>query len=173
MPRWTVLAGTLLFFVIAPCTVAGLIPWLITHWHFQPTGFRHDVNRVVGVFFMALGLVPLVESFVRFAVKGLGTPSPLLPARRLVVSGFYRHVRNPMYVGVVSIILGQAFVFADLRLLAYAALVWFFMHLFVVAYEEPRLHHTFGTEYDNFRAHVPRWLPRLKPWNSYSMSSSR
>jgi protein-S-isoprenylcysteine O-methyltransferase Ste14 len=164
MPRSTVLAGTLLFFLLVPCSVAGLIPWLITHWHYQPTGFRHDVNRTLGAFLITFGLVPLVESFARFALKGLGTPSPLMPARRLVVSGFYRHVRNPMYVGVVAVILGQAMLFADLRLFAYAALVWLFMHLFVVAYEEPRLHHTFGAEYDDFRAHVPRWLPRWQPW---------
>jgi len=173
MRKTLALAGSFLFLLVAPGTVAGLVPWAITHWHFQPTLFRHDVNHVLGAFLIALGLVPLLESFARFALKGLGTPAPVLPTRHLVVSGFYRHVRNPMYVGVVAIVLGQAVLFADTRLLGYAALLWLFMHLFVVAYEEPRLHRTFGAEYDAFRAHVPRWLPRLRPWIAYSPSSSR
>lgn len=173
MSRVAVLAGTLLVLLVAPGTVAGVIPWLITHWQFQPTVFRHDVTRAIGVFLIFGGLIALIESFLRFALKGEGTPSPMLPPRRLVVTGLYRHMRNPMYVGVISAILGQALFFADLRLFGYAALVWLFMHLFVVAYEEPRLHHSFGAQYDDYRAHVPRWLPRLKPWDSYSLSSSR
>jgi len=166
MRKILALAGSLVFLLIAPGTIAGFVPWAITHWQFQPTLFRHDVTRGLGVFLIALGFVPVVESFVRFALKGLGTPAPVLPPRRLVVSGFYRHVRNPMYVGVVAMIVGQAILFADLRLFAYAAMVWLFMHLFVVAYEEPKLHCSFGVEYDVFRAHVPRWLPRLKPWSA-------
>jgi len=171
MRKILALGGSFVFLLLAPGTVAGLVPWAITHWHFQPTLFRHDVTRAAGGFLIVLGIVPLVESFVRFALKGLGTPAPIFPTRRLVVTGFYRHVRNPMYFGVVTVIVGQAILFADVRLLAYAAMVLLLMHLFVVAYEEPKLHHAFGAEYDAFRDHVPRWIPRLRPWNAYSSSS--
>jgi protein-S-isoprenylcysteine O-methyltransferase Ste14 len=82
-----------------------------------------------------------------------------------VVKGLYRHVRNPMYLAVVAIILGEAMILGNLRLLAYCALVWLFSHLFVLAYEEPALRKTFGAEYDAFCANVPRWIPRLSPWN--------
>lgn len=153
-----------LFLVIAPGTVAGLLPWAISGWNLEPAFFDFPAIRAIGILLIGLGLVPLVESFARFALEGLGTPAPILPTRHLVVSGFYRHVRNPMYVGVVGIILGQALLFGDIRLLAYAGLVWLCVHAFVLGYEEPTLRRQFGGEYDTFRKHVPRWIPRLRPW---------
>ena len=155
------LAGSALFFVLAPGTVAGFLPWYIGHWQ-----FREDWpgSRFGGPILIGLALVPLLESFLRFALKGLGTPAPVAPTRHLVVSGFYRHVRNPMYVGVVAAILGQAWLFGDLHLVAYAIIAWLTMHLFVVLYEEPKLLKTFDDDYARFRAHVPRWIPRLTPW---------
>ena len=162
MRRILALFGSFLFFCLAPGTVAGLLPWLIGHWRVQPD--CPAAFRAAGAVLIVLGLIPLVESFARFAWKGLGTPAPILPTRHLVVSGFYRHVRNPMYVGVVAVILGQAALFCDSRLAVYGATVWFVMHLFVVFYEEPKLAQTFGADYARFRANVPRWLPRLKGW---------
>ena len=152
--------GSLIFLVIAPGTVAGLVPWLISHWAAGPS----VALAVPGAVFIAVGLIPLLDSFRRFAVEGLGTPAPVAPTRYLVVSGFYRFVRNPMYVGVVAVILGQALVFASLPLLLYGVAAWLAMHLFVVFYEEPKLRRSFGADYDAFRAAVPRWLPRLRPW---------
>ena len=102
---------------------------------------------------------------MRFAIEGLGTPAPIAPTRHLVVTGFYRHVRNPMYVAVLAVILGQALLFANARLLAYGAAFWLACHLFVVFYEEPTLRRSFGADYDAFRANVPRWIPRLRPWS--------
>ena len=158
---WPVL-GSFLFLVLAPGTVAGLAPWLISHWHAGP--HASVAMAAPGVVLIALGLIPLLDSFRRFAVEGLGTPAPIAPTRHLVVSGFYRFVRNPMYVGVVSLVLGQALVFASLALAAYGLAIWLTMHLFVVFYEEPKLHRSFGAEYDAFRAAVPRWLPRMRGW---------
>jgi protein-S-isoprenylcysteine O-methyltransferase Ste14 len=109
------------------------------------------------------GILVLLDSFARFALQGLGTPAPVAPPRRLVATGLYRTVRNPMYVAVVSAIVGQALFFGSLQLLAYGALVAVIVHLFVVAYEEPKLRATFGEEYEVFCADVPRWLPRLRP----------
>jgi protein-S-isoprenylcysteine O-methyltransferase Ste14 len=81
-----------------------------------------------------------------------------------VVTGLYRYVRNPMYVGVVSAVLGQSMILENLVLLGYTALVWFISHLFVVTYEEPALRRTFGNEYQFYCANVPRWIPRLRAW---------
>ena len=153
-----------LFLAIAPGTVAGLLPWVISDWRFQPAFFDFPAFRAIGVLLIALGLIPLLESFARFALKGLGTPAPVFPTKYLVVGGFYRHVRNPMYVGVVGIIIGQALLFSDIRLLAYAALAWLAFHAFILGYEEPTLRRQFGDEYVTFRKNVPRWLPRLSPW---------
>jgi protein-S-isoprenylcysteine O-methyltransferase Ste14 len=166
MRKILALAGSFLFLLIVPGTVAGYLPWAISHWQLQPAFLGLEATRWLGAALIGLGLIALVESFARFALKGLGTPAPIPPTRHLVVSGFCRHVRNPMYVGVVAAIAGQALLFADAWLLGYAAVAWVFMHLFVVAYEEPRLHLAFGAEYDAFRTQVPRWLPRLKAWSA-------
>ena len=115
---------------------------------------------------MVIGVLVLLESFARFAVQGLGTPAPVFPTRHLVVKGFYRHVRNPIYVAVVAMILGQGLLFGNVRLLVYGALIWVAFHGFVLVYEEPTLRQTFGAEYDAFVANVPRWLPRLRPWRA-------
>jgi protein-S-isoprenylcysteine O-methyltransferase Ste14 len=88
----------------------------------------------------------VLDSFARFALEGLGTPAPIAPPRNLVVSGLYRYVRNPIYVAVVAMILGQAVLFADRRLLWYGALLWLFFHVWVVMIEEPTLSQSFGAE---------------------------
>jgi len=110
------------------------------------------------------GVPLLLDSFARFALKGLGTPAPIFPTRHLVISGLYRYVRNPMYLAVVAVILGQGLLFGDVRVLEYALIPWLAAHLFVVFYEEPTLRRTFGAEYKAFCANVPRWIPRLSAW---------
>jgi len=106
----------------------------------------------------------LLDSFRRFAVEGLGTPAPIAPTQRLVVSGFYRYVRNPMYVAVASVIFGQGLLFGSVAVLEYGVAVWLAFYLFVLLYEESVLRARYGEEYDIFVAEVPRWLPRLRPW---------
>ena len=113
---------------------------------------------------MLLGGAALIECFVRFAWSGFGTPAPIAPPQRLVVTGLYRHVRNPMYVAVVALVLGQALFFGETRLLLYGAAGWLVFHLFVLAYEEPVLRRLFPDDYERYAAAVPRWLPRLRPW---------
>jgi protein-S-isoprenylcysteine O-methyltransferase Ste14 len=83
-----------------------------------------------------------------------------------VVSGLYRYVRNPIYVAVVAVILGQAVLFAHWHLLGYGALLWLFFHIVVIVYEEPTLDQSYGAEYESYRANVPRWFPRLTPWRA-------
>jgi protein-S-isoprenylcysteine O-methyltransferase Ste14 len=166
MSKITAILGSALFFVVAPVMLAGVIPWSITHWEFQPPFLAAEATRLAGLAFIIAGVPGLLDSFARFALEGLGTPAPIAPPRNLVVSGLYRYVRNPIYVAVVAVILGQAVLFADRHLLGYGALLWLFFHVWVVIIEEPTLKHSFGTEYDSFRTNVPRWLPRFTPWRA-------
>ncbi|HVQ09138.1 MAG TPA: methyltransferase [Allosphingosinicella sp.] len=152
------------FLIIAPGTVAGYLPWLITRWRFGLDFGDSSALRAAGLALIAIGAAALLECFVRFAWIGLGTPAPVAPPRRLVVSGLYRHVRNPMYVAVVTLVIGQALFFGALGLLLYAAAGWLFFHLFVLGYEEPALRRQFPDDYERFTRAVPRWLPRLTPW---------
>lgn len=165
MHKSAAVIGSTVFFIAVPLVVGGVIPWLLTGWQRHP-GFLDMVPlRLAGAALILAGLPALIDSFVRFALEGLGTPAPIAPTSHLVVTGFYRHVRNPMYVAVLAVILGQALLFADARLFIYGAAFWLACHLFVVFYEEPTLRRSFGAEYDVFRANVPRWIPRLRPWS--------
>ncbi|MFI9553485.1 methyltransferase family protein [Nonomuraea endophytica] len=150
---------TSLFFVLGPGLVAGVAPWLITGWHFGPIW---PPLRVLGGLLVVAGAVVIVPAFVRFVVEGLGTPMPVAAPSRLVVGGFYRYVRNPMYVAVELAIVGQALLLGRLSLLWYAALVGAVTWLFVRFYEEPTLRRTFGQEYEDYRQAVPGWVPRLR-----------
>jgi protein-S-isoprenylcysteine O-methyltransferase Ste14 len=91
----------------------------------------------------------------------------VFPTRHLVVTGLYRYVRNPMYVAVLSTILGEALILGNVTLVEYAGLVWLLFHLFVLIYEEPVLSANFGSEYKLFCTEVPRWIPRLTPWRGH------
>ncbi|MGO9462822.1 MAG: methyltransferase family protein [Isosphaeraceae bacterium] len=158
------LLGTAVFLVLAPGTVAGFVPWYISRWQAHAAFPGFAACQLLGALLIAAGIPVLLESFGRFALQGIGTPAPIFPTRHLVVKGFYRYVRNPMYVAIVSLILGQGLLLGDIRILVYAMLVWLVMHLFVLFYEEPTLRRSFGVDYDTFCAHVPRWIPRVAPW---------
>lgn len=162
--RTLAVIGSAVFFVVAPFMLAGVVPWWMTAWQLRPPFLGLELTRGVGVIMILAGVPGLVDAFARFALQGLGTPAPIAPTRHLVVTGLYRFVRNPIYVAVVAIILGQAVVIGDWRLIVYGALLWAGFHAFVVAYEEPTLTQTFGADYAAFRAAVPRWIPRITPW---------
>ncbi len=161
MKRSHAVLGSALFMAFAPGTLAGLIPWALTGWA-HPTS--NLALAILGGTVTALGFALLVECFGRFALQGRGTPAPIAPPDRLVVTGAYRRVRNPMYVAVVSMVLGQAALFADGRLAIYGLILWAGFHLFVLVYEEPTLREMFPHDYAAFTAAVPRWRPRLRPW---------
>jgi protein-S-isoprenylcysteine O-methyltransferase Ste14 len=164
MRRVPAVAGTVFFLLIAPGTVAGLVPWWISAWQIRPPLLHFFSFRWIGVFLIVAGVPVLLDSFARFALKGLGTPAPVVPTQHLVVSGLYRYVRNPMYLALAAVILGQGLLFGDARVLEYGLLVCLGFHLFVLFYEEPTLRRNFGAEYETFRTNVPRWVPRLSPW---------
>lgn len=164
MRRIAAILGSALFLVIAPGTLAGYVPWSLSRWHVASPLLGFFPFRVMGALLIALGLPVLLDSFARFAIQGLGTPAPVAPPRHLVVTGLYRYVRNPMYVAVTSLILGQGLLFGEVRVFEYGLVVLLGFHLFVLLYEEPALRSKFGEEYKEFCAHVPRWLPRLTAW---------
>ena len=152
--------NTLLFTILVPATAAGWIPlWL------RGNASMTDMValRGVSILLIAVGVaIYLHSAFWGFALHGLGTPAPIAPTKKLVVVGLHRYVRNPMYIGVALMVLGQAMLFWSWHLLGYAVLFLIIVHLFVVFYEEPTLERQFGEEYEDYRKRVPRWIPCLR-----------
>jgi protein-S-isoprenylcysteine O-methyltransferase Ste14 len=150
---------SLLFLVLAPGMVAGYIPLALLR-----SGPKFETGPFAYLAFplWAIGAVILLWSFWNFLKEGRGTPAPIDPPKELVVSGFYRYVRNPMYVGVLAIIIGHFLWFGYWNLLIYTFIVFVGFNLFVAYYEEPTLKRKFGASYENYLKRVPRWIPRFK-----------
>lgn len=161
------IVGSAIFLVLAPGFVAGMVPWWISHWRVETALLGLPLLRFAGSVLLTFGAVGLLDSFARFAIHGVGTPAPVFPTSRLVLTGLYRYVRNPMYLAVVSTILGQGLILGNVEVLEYSAFVWLLFHLFVLFYEEPTLRASFGSEYAAYCAEVPRWIPRLTGWSSH------
>jgi protein-S-isoprenylcysteine O-methyltransferase Ste14 len=164
MTRRRAAIGTAVFFVVAPCVVAGLVPWLLTGWNAGSASALWLPLRVPGALLVAGGIAVIVHAFARFVVEGRGTPAPVAPPERLVVGGLYRYVRNPMYLAVVAVVVGQALLLWQPALLLYATLIWVVVALFARFYEEPVLRRRFGSRYEAYLRAVPAWRPRRTPW---------
>jgi protein-S-isoprenylcysteine O-methyltransferase Ste14 len=156
--------GTLVFLVLTPGVVAGLIPAVITGWRISWTGAWVTPVAIAAAIAILSGIIVLLDAFVRFA-RADGTPAPPMPTFHLVVVGPYRYVRNPMYLAVLTIILGQGLLFASGGTLLYAGIVLLAVVLFVLGYEEPTLELEYGDEYREYRRNVRGWIPRVRPWN--------
>jgi len=154
---------SVLFFIIGPGVVVGLVPWLLTRWQVHKPYWVPV--QVLGWGLIAAGLIVLVQSFILFFTEGLGTPAPLFPPERLVIGGLYRYVRNPMYVALLAAIIGQSLILGQLSLLLYAVVVWLITAGWVRWYEEPTLTRRFGKDYEAYKSAVPAWWPRLRPWH--------
>jgi protein-S-isoprenylcysteine O-methyltransferase Ste14 len=156
--------GSIVFLVVAPGVVAGLIPYWLTGW--DADGAVGPVQVAFGVALVVAGVAVLLGAFGRFVLEGLGTPAPVAPTEHLVVGGMYRYVRNPMYIAVATTIIGQAVLLDRPALLLYAlafmATVWSFVRF----YEEPTLAARYGAEYEAYRRSVPGWRPRRRPWSA-------
>ena len=152
--------GAALFFLIAPATIAGAIPFVLTGWRLAEPFLGSEISRWPAPILLVIGLEIILDAFVRFVREGRGTPAPVAPPEHLVTRGPYRWVRNPMYLAVLALIAGQALLFASGLLLAYGVVVALAVHTFVVGYEEPTLRQKFGASYDVYAAEVPRWVPR-------------
>lgn len=153
-----ILAKTLLFTVLVPGTVAVALPY-----SFLPSGagVRWGGFGFLGVVLVALGAAFYLGCAWEFAFAGHGTPAPIDAPRRLVTSGLYRRVRNPMYLGVLLILFGESVLLRSPAILRYALLVGLLFHLFVVYYEEPALKGKFGAAYQDYCKTVRRWIPNL------------
>jgi len=150
---------SLLFLIVAPGMVAGYIP----------LGLLRSGSQIeTGVFaYLALPLwliggMILLWSFWNFLNEGRGTPAPIDPPKELVAAGFYRYVRNPMYMGILAMIIGYFLWFKYWNLLIYAVVVFIAFNTFVMYYEEPTLKRKFGVAYEKYCKRVPRWIPRFK-----------
>ena len=150
---------SLLFLLIAPGVVAGYIPLALLRQgpQIKPGGFAY-----LAVPLWLIGGIILLWSFWNFLHEGHGTPAPIEPPKELVVTGFYRYVRNPMYVGILLMLIGYFLWFGFWSLSIYAVFVFIATHLFVTLYEEPTLKRKFGASYEDYRKRVPRWIPRFK-----------
>ncbi len=150
---------SLLFLLFAAGLGAGYIPFALL-----PKGSQVETGLLayLAVPLWLLGGVTILRCFWDFTFKGHGTPNPIDPPRELVTTGLYRHVRNPIYVGVLTIIIGHFLWFKTLWMLAYAIVVFLVFHLFVTLYEEPTLKRKFGTAYEKYCKSVPRWIPKIK-----------
>jgi protein-S-isoprenylcysteine O-methyltransferase Ste14 len=150
---------TLIFTILVPGTVAFIIPWLI-RGQTPPVEMLSPSPWLLGLLPLLVGVTLYLWCAGAFTFIGKGTPAPIDAPVYLVRSGPYRWVRNPMYLGVLAIIVGQAILFRSVALIGYALLVWLIVHLFVVSVEEPSLRRQFGEGYEAYIRAVPRWLPR-------------
>jgi len=156
-----VLLKTVIFTLVVPGTVTVLVPrWLLSA---RPAPLPIDLGalRYLGLLPILLGAAIYLWCAWDFTFAGRGTPAPIDPPKELVVRGLYRYVRNPMYLGVISLLFGEAWLFASLSLFQYVAVAFCFFYLFVVLYEEPALRRKFGEAYQKYCEAVPRWFPRI------------
>jgi len=164
MRRTTAVVTSFGWFAVTAGVGAGLVPWWLTGWRLpDPLPYR-GLPTTFGVLMIIVGLIPPVHAFAQFVRAG-GTPMPGAMTKRLVVTGFNRYVRNPIYLGAIAIFLGEALVLWRLSLLLYAIAAWLGAAAFVRWYEEPALVRRFGSDYEEYRRAVPAWRPRLRPWS--------
>jgi protein-S-isoprenylcysteine O-methyltransferase Ste14 len=154
------LLGTIVFVAILPATVIVLAPYWITGWHLREPFLGTSLTRWLGVAMIVVALPVFVAFLGRFVFEGRGTPAPIAPTQKLVIGGPFRWTRNPGYVAVDAMLIGQGLVLASPAVLVYAALIALAFHVFVLVYEEPTLRDTHGAEYAEYCRRVPRWIPR-------------
>jgi len=146
---------------LQPGIVAGLIPYLILGnkvndifvQQLLPNGLHNS-----GAIIFVIGFVIMVSCIISFAVKGRGTLSPADPTKKLVTTGLYKFSRNPMYVGVTLILIGEAIFFQSVVLLIYSLSIFIAFNIFTILVEEPRLRNNFGEEYKKYCDKVRRWI---------------
>jgi len=150
---------TILFTIVVPGSVLILVPSRILGGFPKPPP---GPLTWLGILVILLGAAIYFRCAWEFAVRGLGTPAPIAPTKFLVTTALHRYVRNPMYIGVLGVILGESILFRAVVLLKYAAFCFAAAYLFVIFYEEPTLQRQFGESYEEYRRSVPRWIPRFQ-----------
>lgn len=154
---------TLLFSILVPGMVAGYLPYLYLQEARRLT-FPPPLTPLWtgGMILIVLGIALYFWCAQEFTFYGHGTPAPIDPPKMLVAKGPYRWTRNPMYIAVLTVIMGEALFFRAAPLGIYALALFGLFHLFIIFYEEPTLRRLFGPAYEAYRQAVPRWLP-LRP----------
>ena len=150
---------SLLWTILLPGTVTGYVPWRFFGLDWAAFRVAGPVD-VLGLLCILAGSALLVSCIVDFAVAGRGTLSPADPPRHLIVRGLYRYVRNPMYLSVTTIVLGEALLARSQGLAVYWAFWFLCANLFVLGYEEPSLRRRFGASYEHYAQRVGRWVPK-------------
>jgi len=154
-----VLLKTIIFTIFVPGTVVVYIPYRLLASESGRPFLALGFFRYVGVVPIVLGAVIYLRCAWDFTFTGRGTPAPIDPPKQLVVRGFYRWVRNPMYVGILLLLFGEAWLFESRNIFVYAAVAFLFFHIWVLLYEEPILKQKFGESYQRYCDTVPRWFP--------------
>ena len=153
-----------------PGPILVFLPYWITRFRIPPA--EPVWQQCLAFALILVGVTPLLASIHRFIVAGRGTLMPAVPTERLVASGLYRYVRNPMYVGVATTLCGETVLFGMRGVAIYSVAVCLMFHLFVVTYEEPTLTRRHPQDYPRYMRNVPRWLPHLKPWTGSGADST-
>ena len=168
MQYWRHLRSILLL----PVTVTLLVPGLLLlstrsiHIGWGLPSAWQLIPLSGGLLSLAAGLRLLVQTIALFATQGQGTLAPWDPPRRLVVRGVYRHVRNPMISGVILILIGESLLLGSGALAAWCVLVTLVNMLYIPLLEEEGLEARFGADYQAYKQHVPRWIPRRDAWDA-------
>jgi protein-S-isoprenylcysteine O-methyltransferase Ste14 len=152
--------------IVVSIIFVSIWTWFVPRWVAGNDAFENA--RPAGWIIIALGVVIAFGCALEFAWQGIGTPAPFDPPRRLVISGLYRWVRNPMYVGLGVILLGEAITFPRLTItmLVMIATLWLATTIFIITFEEPTLRSKFGDDYAAYYSNVRRWIPRLRPFDN-------
>jgi len=153
---------TLVFIILVPGFVVFFLPYKVAVATPPAATVALGSLRYAAVLAVAVGAGSLLWSAWAFASKGRGTPAPIDPPKELVAEGLYVYVRNPMYVGALSVVTGQFLWFGSLWLVVYGGAALLAFHLFIVFYEEPTLRKQFGNSYVEYCQRVPRWIPRVR-----------
>jgi protein-S-isoprenylcysteine O-methyltransferase Ste14 len=145
---------------ILPITVLVIVPLYLEN----NLSVKHMPALVIGIIIMLIGLYVMTITFSAFIRIGKGTLAPWSPTKKLIVSGIYRYVRNPMIMGVFTVLIGESICILSSRIFFWAILFFIINTIYFVLYEEPNLEKKFGSEYLEYKRNVPRWLPRKKPY---------
>jgi len=149
----------IIFTILYPGIVAGLIPFWIIGGDINVIIFEFEkLHQLSAIFLFIAGFIIMTWCIMNFATKGRGTLSPIAPTKKLVVSGLYRFSRNPMYIGVMLLLIGETLFFSSLSLCIYSLIVFVGFNIFIITREEPRLKKDFSDDYDIYRKKVRRWF---------------
>jgi protein-S-isoprenylcysteine O-methyltransferase Ste14 len=156
--------------VLLPGMVTTIIPLVLVNW-LGPNRFGQGISpvvdaliRLLGLIVGSIGLLLVFKTVALFSTQGRGTLAPWDPPQKLVVEGIYRHVRNPMISGVCGILLGEGLLLKSLTLLGWFVVFWAINAVYILLSEEPGLVRRFGDDYIRYKRNVPRWIPRVRPW---------